>query len=35
MTQDDIKAMAVKLSMLIDSFETRGGKVVQQNTQAA
>lgn len=35
MTQDDIKAMAVKLSMLIDSFETRGDKVVQQNTQAA
>jgi hypothetical protein len=35
MTQDDIKAMAVKLSMLIDSFETRGDKVVQQNTLAA
>src|SRR5579885_2938638 len=35
MTQDDIKAMAVKLSMLVDSFETRGDKVVQQNAQAA
>jgi hypothetical protein len=35
MTQDDIKAMAVKLSMLVDSFETRGEKVVQQNAQAA
>lgn len=35
MTQDDIKAMAVKLSMLIDSFESRGDKVVQQNAQAA
>ena len=35
MTQDEIKAMAVKLSMLVDSFETRGDKVVQQNAQAA
>lgn len=35
MTQDDIKAMAVKLSMLVDSFETRGDKVVEQNAQAA
>ena len=35
MTQDDLKAMAVKLSMLVDSFETRGDQVVQQNAQAA
>lgn len=35
MTQDDIKAMAVKLSMLVDSFETRGDKVVRENAQAA
>ena len=35
MTQDELKAMAVKLSMLVDSFETRGDKVVQQNAQAA
>jgi hypothetical protein len=35
MSEDDIKAMAVKLAMLVDSFETRGDKVVQQNVQAA
>ncbi|HEX7816621.1 hypothetical protein [Dyella sp.] len=34
-TEDDIKAMAVKLAMLVDSFETRGDAVVQQNLQAA
>jgi hypothetical protein len=35
MTTDDIKEMALKLAMLVDSFETRGEAVVQQNAQAA
>jgi hypothetical protein len=35
MTQDDIKGLAVKLSVLVDSFETRGDEVVQQTLQAS
>jgi hypothetical protein len=35
MTTDDIKDMAMKLAVLIDSFETRGDAIVRQNTLAA
>lgn len=35
MTQDDIKGLAVKLSVLVDSFENRGDEVVQQTLQAS
>uniref|UniRef100_UPI00066FC598 hypothetical protein n=1 Tax=Frateuria defendens TaxID=2219559 RepID=UPI00066FC598 len=32
---DDIKKMAVRLAVLIDSLETRGEKATQQTLQAA